>query len=214
MKRTYISGKISGLNFDEVCKKFGRAEQILKKAGYNPVNPCTLLHDHDKEYNSYIAEDIRHLLTCDAIYMLNDWKESKGSRIEHAVALELGLDIIYSDEWQIEHTVAKKVNKVEGFASLSEAKQLNNIQKSENAFVYDRFQAASMDCSGMDTAQVHAAFDEYIQKLPPLDGPIDESLFRLVPVDTFDTQEQIEYLIAQGHFYYAPEVGSLVKTNH
>jgi hypothetical protein len=213
MKRTYISGKISGLDFEEVCKKFGTAEQILKKAGYSPVNPCTLLHDHDKEYWSYILEDLRHLFTCDSIYMLNDWKESKGARIEHAVALELGIDIIYSDEWQIEHTVAKKVNNAAGYCTLEECRQLNNQVISENAYVYDRYQAASMDHVELTSANVSHEFDKYISKLPPLDGPVDESLFRLVPVDTFDTQEQIQFLIAKGHFYYAPEVVSFVETN-
>jgi hypothetical protein len=34
------------------------------------------------------------LLKCDTIYMLNTWRQSKGARIELAVAVELGLEIL------------------------------------------------------------------------------------------------------------------------
>jgi hypothetical protein len=108
------------------------------------------------------------------------------------------------------NTFKKAQLEAKGFVSLEEAKRLNNQTKLENAYVYDRYQAASMDHVELTSANVSQEFDKYIAKLPPLDGPVDESLFRLVPVDTFDTQEQIAFLIAKGHFYYAPEVGQTV----
>ena len=35
------------------------------------------------------------LVDCDAIYMLRGWENSKGARAEHAVAVWVGLDIMY-----------------------------------------------------------------------------------------------------------------------
>lgn len=37
---------------------------------------------------------ITHLMECDAIYMLKDWKQSRGARLEHFIALKLGMRII------------------------------------------------------------------------------------------------------------------------
>jgi hypothetical protein len=42
-----------------------------------------------------MKEDISALLTCDAIYLLKNWGDSRGARIERAIALELGIKIIY-----------------------------------------------------------------------------------------------------------------------
>jgi hypothetical protein len=37
---------------------------------------------------------LHELLRCDAIYMLNNWRTSRGARIELAVAIELNLEIL------------------------------------------------------------------------------------------------------------------------
>lgn len=44
MKRDkiYISGKISGLDFDETCRRFGEAEKHLQRLGYRTVNPTKM----------------------------------------------------------------------------------------------------------------------------------------------------------------------------
>jgi hypothetical protein len=42
-----------------------------------------------------MVEDIRQLMTCDAIYMLKGWEKSKGASLEHHIAKELGLEIYY-----------------------------------------------------------------------------------------------------------------------
>lgn len=38
------------------------------------------------------------LLQCKAIYMLQGWKDSKGARIEHYIATEIGIPITYEIE--------------------------------------------------------------------------------------------------------------------
>ncbi|WP_448826943.1 DUF4406 domain-containing protein [Capnocytophaga bilenii] len=45
-----------------------------------------------------MVKDIVDLLQCKAIYMLQGWQESKGARIEHYIATEIGMPIMYEIE--------------------------------------------------------------------------------------------------------------------
>lgn len=94
MKRVYISGKISGIEY-EAPLLFGAAENELQAQGFDTVNPLTLNHAHDKSWHSYMKEDIKALCDCDTIYMLSNWADSKGAIIEHTIAMYLGLNVIY-----------------------------------------------------------------------------------------------------------------------
>ena len=96
--KVYISGKISGTNLTETRKRFAAAAKVTKKLGYEPVNPFENgLTEHDT-WEAHIVKDIATLLQCKAIYMLQGWQESKGARIEHYIATEIGLSIMYEIE--------------------------------------------------------------------------------------------------------------------
>lgn len=95
-KKCYISGKISGLDFEEVKRKFSNASIFIHSCKMIPVNPIDIGEEAgDQTWNGYMIMDIEALMTCDAIYMLNDWGSSKGARIEYAIAKELELTIIH-----------------------------------------------------------------------------------------------------------------------
>lgn len=96
-KRIYISGKITGIE-KQAPELFSNAAHQLKSAGYTVLNPMTLLHNHDLTWESYMKVDIRAMLTCDEVYMLSNWTDSKGAKIEHAIALMLGLKIKYETD--------------------------------------------------------------------------------------------------------------------
>ena len=93
-QKIYLSGKISGLPICETIKNFESAENQLKGLA-TIVNPMRLKHDHDKTWESYMKEDIKALLECDAIAMLPNYNDSKGALIELNLAKSLGLEIIY-----------------------------------------------------------------------------------------------------------------------
>lgn len=97
MKKVYISGKISGLELDEARYIFNTAAIIIKSTGKHlPVNPFDINPFLGiKNYWCYMISDLWNLMFCDAIYMLDNWKESKGARIEHAFAKFIGLKIMY-----------------------------------------------------------------------------------------------------------------------
>lgn len=116
--RIYISGKITGLPPEIVSETFTLGEQDaeerykhLTHTGMNIeiVNPIKLDHSYAKSleekgftqeqvWHIYMSKCIEALLTCNAVYMLKNWGDSRGARIEYAIAKELGLTIEY-EKW-------------------------------------------------------------------------------------------------------------------
>lgn len=90
----YISGRITGLSFDEVEQMFDKAEKRLTDTGFTPVNPLKNGLSRSSTWEEHMKRDIAMLLECDAIYILSNWKESRGAALERHIAKELGLMII------------------------------------------------------------------------------------------------------------------------
>lgn len=96
MAKIYISGKVSGLDAAVVRAKFRRAETELSKAGWNVVNPMKIdQSDHDGSWANCMIRDLQALSPCDAIYMLGDWFESRGAKIELEFAYAMGKMIFF-----------------------------------------------------------------------------------------------------------------------
>lgn len=93
--KIYIAGKISDLTKEDYESRFKIACETLSQIGYEPVNPCELNHCENATWADYMLKDLDALFHCDAIYMLNNWRGSKGARIEHAVAIETGKKVFY-----------------------------------------------------------------------------------------------------------------------
>lgn len=100
--KIYIAGKITGLSYSDAVAKFAAAAAILKRLGHEPVNPMEVngLDGDGNEYTwaEYMKRDIPVLLGCDAIYLLPDWLDSKGARLEKHIADELGMLVIYESK--------------------------------------------------------------------------------------------------------------------
>ncbi len=93
--KVYIAGKITGLPEYRFKPKFANAEQAFLILKYQVVNPVKLDHNHDKKWKSYMRVCLRALKTCDFIFMLNDWQESEGAKMEHWFALRYNIKVIY-----------------------------------------------------------------------------------------------------------------------
>lgn len=95
--RIYISGPISGYEKKERQRVFKEAHMILEAQGWEVFNPMENgLPDEATTYQ-HMKVDIRHLLLCDAIYLLRRWTHSKWCKVEFDVATAIGLDV-YFDE--------------------------------------------------------------------------------------------------------------------
>lgn len=91
--KIYISGKISGL--PNYAEKFAAAEAELTEKGYDVVNPLNNGIAPGEPWHVQMKADIRLLLNCDAIFMLDNWEKSTGAALEHEIAFWLGLSITY-----------------------------------------------------------------------------------------------------------------------
>ena len=91
--RIYISGKISGLQLDDVKVRFADAKAFLDEIGFEAVNPLEKGLPDDAPWEQHMVKDIELLLSCDAIYMMDNWTESTGAGIEYDIAFRLGKDI-------------------------------------------------------------------------------------------------------------------------
>lgn len=97
-KKIYISGKITGLLYANSFENFARAEKKWSDAGYEVVNPMTIDHNHDKSWVNYMKTDLKAMMDCNEIYMLNNWEDSTGAIIEHKLAVELLFIVSYQSK--------------------------------------------------------------------------------------------------------------------
>lgn len=95
----YISGKITGLDLKVAFDNFEQAENELLARGFEPVNPMKKVSEQEgKTWKEYMLEDIALLWDCDGIYLLKNWKQSKGAKLEWVIARELGLRCFFEYE--------------------------------------------------------------------------------------------------------------------
>lgn len=103
--RVYISGRITGLNDKLVERKFRAAETLLKDLGFEPVNPLKNGLDSSHTWEEHMTKDIEMLMPCDAIFMLDNWKLSRGARIEYNIARETGKKLLFETLFMGDHKV-------------------------------------------------------------------------------------------------------------
>lgn len=106
--KIFISGKITGEPIAECFEKFRQASDswtrtraaIIKKkvVAMNPLMLPGICFDIEHGEAMNICFDA--LAKCDAIFMLKDWKQSKGAQMEHEKAKSLGLEIHYEKQTQ------------------------------------------------------------------------------------------------------------------
>lgn len=100
--KIYIAGKITGLPRAEIERKFNSAAEKLKSGGHEVFVPTVL-----PDYSSVPHEDYLHVCyamidICEAIYLLSDWQNSKGARMEFQYAADWKKKILYEDKSTIE----------------------------------------------------------------------------------------------------------------
>ena len=102
--KVYIAGPMRGhknLNHEA----FDNAEKhLISKLVWDPVNPAEMDRvygiDPSKEMTKpelkeALKRDVEVLFEAHCIYMLRGWEESLGAKMEHALAVVLGLSIFY-----------------------------------------------------------------------------------------------------------------------
>lgn len=107
-KKAMISQPMNGLTDEEIEKTRNKAIRHLDRLGYKVVN--TLFTDDWYSESSmkdrgvvniplcYLAKSLENMSLCDVVYFCDGWEDYRGCRIEHDVAEEYGLDIIYAED--------------------------------------------------------------------------------------------------------------------
>lgn len=89
MAKVYIAGPMTGypkLNYPA----FAAMAEKLRRMGFEVVSPAEL-NPITCGYREAMLNDIRALIECDHICMMEGWEKSKGATLEHHIASVLGI---------------------------------------------------------------------------------------------------------------------------
>lgn len=107
MRKAMLSQPMAGKTDEEIVATRERAIAVLKERGFDVVN--TLFTDvwYSQEKMKecgvvqiplcFLAKSLENMSLCHATYFCKGWKEARGCRIEHEVALAYGLEVIYEE---------------------------------------------------------------------------------------------------------------------
>lgn len=107
-KKAMLSQPMAGKTPFEIEETRNRAIKFLEERGYKVVN--TLFTDDWYSESAmkdrgvvniplcYLAKSLENMSLCDVAYFCDGWEDARGCRIEHEVAEEYGLDIIYAED--------------------------------------------------------------------------------------------------------------------
>jgi hypothetical protein len=99
MNKVYLAGKMSGANYLNTFEKFIRAENRLCRLGFQVVNPMNLVKNPSANRNLTIRICLGTMLEqCDTIFMLPDWKTSRGARLAYENANQLEFYLLTEDK--------------------------------------------------------------------------------------------------------------------
>lgn len=97
MKRIYISGPMTGL-MDSNFPAFNAEAERLRGLGHEVVNPAELNPDPATGWGACMRADLKALLDCDTLALLDGWQQSAGAHLEMHVAHRVGIDIVVAKE--------------------------------------------------------------------------------------------------------------------
>lgn len=96
--KLYLSGPMTG--YDEFnYPAFHAFASMLRNRGHEVVSPpeqdeISGLDPKVAKWEEFIRWDIRVLIDCEAIVLMDGWHKSRGARLEHHIADALGLKVL------------------------------------------------------------------------------------------------------------------------
>lgn len=98
--KVYLSGPITGIP-DNNKAAFMAAAERLRIDGLEVINPIEydLAAEADLSWNTCMKRDIKLLVDCDSIMLLDNWHKSAGAQLEFLIATRLGLRFYFYDNY-------------------------------------------------------------------------------------------------------------------
>jgi hypothetical protein len=95
MGKYYISGAISKLPVDQWMFNFKYAKKLLLDNGVETITPLDLNPAGEKEqsWQFYMKRDLKAIFDCNGLILLDNWKKSKGAKIERLICKKLGIPV-------------------------------------------------------------------------------------------------------------------------
>lgn len=101
--KVMIVQPMAGRSDEEIFDERRKAVELLESLGYEVVNSLFNLDDDWLKQTGtksvplrYLAESLKVMSLCDAVYYCEGWEYARGCQIEHAAAVAYGLSsIIY-----------------------------------------------------------------------------------------------------------------------
>ena len=97
MKKVFLSGPVTGLNYQEVMMNFNTAEQKMIDLGFQVMNPIRFVPSNS-DWKGAMRRCLVAISSCDAIYFLKGFYNSTGSMLEREIAIALELKMMYQEE--------------------------------------------------------------------------------------------------------------------
>jgi hypothetical protein len=107
MKKIMISQPMNGLTEEQITNAQNKFLEYAKKENLEPLN--TYFKDEWYSQDSmnlrgivqipvcFLAKSLEYMSECTTVYFAKGWENARGCKIEHEVALQYGLDIIYEE---------------------------------------------------------------------------------------------------------------------
>ena len=118
MKKAMLSQPMNGFTEEQIVESRNRVVEYLTTNGYEVLN--TLLADewyaewYGKESMKqrgvrqipvcFLAKSLENMSLCDTVFFVKGWEDARGCKIEHEVAKQYGLEIIYEGGEEYEKT--------------------------------------------------------------------------------------------------------------
>ena len=108
MKKAMLSQPMNGFTEEQIIESRNRAVEYLTANGYEVVNTLFTDEWYNKEAMKergvrqipvcFLAKSLENMSLCDTVLFVKGWKDARGCKIEHEVAKQYGLEIIYELE--------------------------------------------------------------------------------------------------------------------
>jgi hypothetical protein len=94
---------MDGIDEDEILEKQEQAKNYLKWLGYKVLN--TYFEEEYVKDNKiknigvkYLSKGLEQMAKCSVVYCLKGWETARGCKIEHEIAKQYGLKILYEND--------------------------------------------------------------------------------------------------------------------
>ena len=98
MKKCYMVGSSSGMDEESIRSAFEKAKVEVKKRGMEPISPLDVASlipqglSADKKIRNLTL--ITELSRCDAVYLLENWRQSDRAKCEYYYAKSSGIEVL------------------------------------------------------------------------------------------------------------------------